>query len=137
MRRLKLNFVVLARRVAPSKPTFHRLHLHTIFDKYKLQVALFLFDVLNGTMLHLLKICLNVNSEIHGYFTRTANNLHINTVRTSTRKSTSIYSGLEIWNNIPLLIRNSGYLNQFKSALKLLLLNVYLFVTCHSTITTY
>jgi len=51
----------------------------------------------------------NVNSEIHGYFTRTADNLHITIVRTSTQKSTLIYSGPEIWNNIPLSIRNLRY----------------------------
>jgi len=61
-----LRSVVLARKVAPSKPNFHRLHRLTIFNEYKLQVALFMFNVLKGTMPHLLKIYFNVNSEIHG-----------------------------------------------------------------------
>jgi len=78
------------------------------------------FNVLNGTR-YASSFKDNVNSEIHGYLTRTANNSHINTVRTSTRKLTLIYSCPEIWNNMPLsIIRNLRSLNQFKSVLKLL-----------------
>ena len=85
-----------------------------------------MYNVLNGNMSHLLNICFQRNSQVHGYLTRTANNLHINTVRTSARKSTLIFSGPEIWNSIPLSIRALRTVKLFKSALKLLYLNAYL-----------
>ena len=60
---------------------------------------------------------LNKSCQIHNYNTRNNNNFHVKSVCSDKKMSVNI-TGVNLWNKLPINIRESKTLNVFKSKLK-------------------
>ena len=59
-----------------------------------------------------------LNKDIHSYATRNANRVHINKVRTTTRKQTLKHSGPMFWNSLDKYITEAATLFIFQARLR-------------------
>ena len=110
---------------AHSKPLFQRLYILNVYNIYKLQLAIFMFKIINNLIPHTASFNFKASSTIHKHFTRYRENLHISYCRTSCRVSTVNIQGPKLWN----YILNNHHelatlksLNVFKSKFKKLLI---------------
>ena len=107
------------------KTLFQRLYILNVYNIYKLQLAIFMFKIINNLVPHTASFNFKASSTIHKHFTRYRENLHISYCRTSCRVSTVNIQGPKLWN----YILNNHHelatlksLNVFKSKFKKLLI---------------
>ena len=112
-----------------TPPLFHKLNIMNIFDIYKLQIGLVIYESTNNIGPINSIINLPKADEIHQYNTRYANrgNLFINSVRTTRYglKSISV-EGAKLWATLPSYIKEKPSKLTFKSSLKKFLINTYI-----------
>ena len=108
-----------------SAPLFYELKLLDIFKEYRYLVGIFIYDLLNNNLPHKAS---NYFSHIdHTYETRNKKmcNLKLKTVRSELGKRSIAYSGVKIWNNIAIDLRNTSSRNTFCKIFKMTLLQEY------------
>ena len=98
-----------------SQPLFDRLNILTIFNIYKLQISCFVFSHINKLLPNPLSAFLKFNQEYHDHNTRHKHDLH----KDSLKYKFAIRSQApNIWNSIPLSIRQSLKQFNYKRLLK-------------------
>ena len=111
----------LYRRLLKLKPALaflRNLHLLTVYDLFKLQLAVFMYRHQNNLLPSLFRDYFITNASIHNYNTRSRFNIHHNSCNTNTKLHTVRFSGPKLWNSIDPSTRSINSLNSFKSAFK-------------------
>lgn len=109
---------------AHTSPLFKKLHILTILELNKLQVACFMFRVNKNMVPSFFANMFCVNSNIHSHYTRQSKNYHINSCRTTLLQKTLRISGAILWNSLDAHIRTVPSLSAFRNQYKALLLNL-------------
>ena len=116
-----LRIIVFSEKTAPSAPIFDNLRILKLNDIITYQITSFVFECVHNI----------APSYFHGYFT-SIERIHNIGARQSTRGDLfalcynttqygvrSIhYSGVRLWNSLPLEIRNSNSISSFRNKLK-------------------
>ena len=110
-----------------SSPLFTQLQILKLCDIYKLQMAITIHNLknniwqINNTNYQLS----NLNTR-HKYNTRISknSNYYINSIRTNLRKSSIMFAGPQVWQDVPNAIKNYPK-HTFKKAYKKFLLQSY------------
>jgi len=104
--------------LAHTAPSFSCLNILNIYKLYEFQCAIFMYmchkNVLPGSLL----MYFDVNSTVHNYETRSANNYRLPLIRTNAFQKSIFFKGPKIWNEIPNDIKSSLSLNVFKKNYK-------------------
>jgi hypothetical protein len=110
-----------------TDPLFASLKTLKVYDIYKLQLAVFMYQHHNNLLpSHLIdETFFNTAYPAHSYETRHANTQFIKPTNTVLASNTSASQGPLLWNNIPTLIKTSPSIVSFKSKLKLRLIQCY------------
>ena len=97
-----------------SKPLFSKLNILSLHLLYKFHVSCFVFSYFSPLVPASISSLLHLNREFHDYLTRSRLNLH----KFSRRYQFAICSQAPtIWNDIPLTLRNSLAVSNFKKKL--------------------
>lgn len=94
---------------------FNKLKILNIFNIYKYQVSCFVFLHMQKLLPSPLSSLFVLNSDCHQYLTRQKDNLHLHTHKYSFSLRVQ---GPQIWNAIPLSLRNSLTLSSYKHKLR-------------------
>lgn len=102
------------------KPIFKKLNIMPLPCVYIYRILLFVRTEMRSSTSFL------TNQQVHNHNTRQRNDLHVNYVNTSLCKSGVLYSGIELFNKLPVRIKSINSMKLFKKELKSLLLkNTY------------
>lgn len=107
--------------LSSSTPLFLKLKILPIHESISLETAIFMFKLCNNMLPDLFHNYFTLNSSIHDYNTRNANNIHPPLNRVSITQSSIFYKGTVLWNNLNIDIKSSKTLRQFKRLYKQLL----------------
>ena len=82
-------------------------------DIFVLEMAKFMYQYHNNTLPELFQNYFKRSSECHKYSTRSATNqkLFVPRVNTTHGQLSCLYTGVKIWNNLPLEIRSLSYVS--------------------------
>ena len=94
---------------------FNKFKILNIFNIYKYQVSCFVFLHMQELLLSPLSSLFVLNSDCHQYLTRQKDILHLHTHKYSFSLRVQ---GPQIWNDIPLSLRNSLTLSSHKHKLR-------------------
>ena len=94
---------------------FNKFKILNIFNIYKYQVSCFVFLHMQKLLPSPLSSLFVLNSDCHQYLTRQKDNLHLHTHKYSFSLRVQ---GPQIWNDIPLSLRNSLTLSSYKHKLR-------------------
>jgi hypothetical protein len=113
--------------LAHTDPLFTSLKTLKIYDIYKHQLAIFMYQHHNNMLPnHLIdETFFNTAYPVHNYETRHANTQYIKPTNTVLASNTSASQGPLLWNNIPTIIKTSPSLASFKAKLKKRLIECY------------
>ena len=95
-------------------------------DINTLQNAIFMFCLQNGQLPSYFPPLFNLNRHINSYPTWQTNNFHLRNPKTVLALKSIRHTGPDIWNSLPIEIRNLNTLYSFKKAVKTMLLCTYL-----------
>ena len=123
MQKRAIRIVSNSRWDAHTAPLFKKLHILTIFELNKLQIACFMYRINNNMLPSFFSNMFCVNSNVHYHYTRQSKNYHINSCRTTLLRKTLRISGAVLWNSLDINIRTVPSLSTFKKQYKALLLN--------------
>ena len=93
-------------------------------DFVSLETAIFMYKLNNNLLPCTFNDYFTVNSNIHNYNTRDAQNLHLPLNRTSCSQSSIVYNGPVLWNNLQTSVKHSKTVRQFKRLYKQYLIDV-------------
>ena len=100
---LQENVIRIICRMKPRdscKPMYSALGIMRFSDVNVYLVSKFMFHVCKGDVPEIFRAYFRFNSEIHNYFTRQCDYLHVPTVKSNLGKSNIRYRGVIIWNYI-------------------------------------
>ena len=123
-----LKIITFNKVIASSAPLFDALQILKLNDIFKLQVTSFVYECLNNLApIYFREYFVNIHS-VHNIGTRQSKKggrfaLRCNTTQYGLRSIH--YSGVRIWNSLPVEIRESPSLSVFKKKLKDLFLVSY------------
>ena len=100
---------------AHTYPLFNKFKILNIFNIYKYQVSCFVFLHMQKLLPSPLSSLFVLNSDCHQYLTRQKDNLHLHTHKYSFSLQVQ---GPQIWNDVPLSLRNSLTLSSYKHKLR-------------------
>ena len=100
-----------------TKPIFQKLNILPIFSLYKFQVSAFVFFHINKLLPSALSSLFQFNFECHSHQTRSRFNLHKQFLKCNFSLRSQAPA---VWNSLPLPLRESLYVSNFKLKLKLL-----------------
>ena len=102
-----------------SKPLFTKLSLLNFENLHKLEVAKFMYDVINNNLASTISNLFEKTKARHSYKTRqaTQNQFALPVIYTECRKKSIFFNGIKIWNEIPLEIRSMKSKTLFKKYL--------------------
>ena len=105
------------------KPIYKEMDILQVDDIYTLEVGKFMYKFINGLLPENFHEYFEYVSNVHQHNTRTAKNMGLYPIRSNTKfsKNTLKYKGVEVWNKIPLAIKNLPSIKPFCSQLKALL----------------
>jgi hypothetical protein len=103
---------------APSRPLFKQLRLLTVWNIYKLQLAVYMYKIKNNIIPFLDHHKFPIGSDIHNYNTRHKNDLRTPFCRTVLRQNTICFQGPKLWNTLPDEIKSAPSLEIFKKLFK-------------------
>ena len=105
------------------KPIYKEMDILQVDDIYTLEVGKFMYKFINGLLPENFHEYFKYVSNVHQHNTRTARNMCLYPIRSNTKfsKNTLKYKGVEVWNKIPLAIKNLPSIKLFCSQLKALL----------------
>ena len=104
---------------AHSEPLFKRLNWMTIMDRINYRRAVMVYKSLNGLAPSYMKDMYTLVNNVNTRSTRYCDNLRIYLAPKANLKlftNSFQYQSADIWNNLPLAIRDTATLNQFKGA---------------------
>ena len=96
----------------PTEPLFSKFKLLDVYAINKFQTGSFMYRCFDKSSIfpqHFRNYFI-LNKDIHSYETRNANRVHINKVRTTTRKQTLKHSGSLFWNSLDKYITEAATL---------------------------
>src|ERR1700733_8782104 len=108
---------------AKTAETFKKLNILTIFNLYKFQVFIFMYQSHNNSLPKIFNNYFTVNTNIHNHYTRSSQNLHLIQYRTNVRSFSIRMAGPRLWNSIDIATRECKTIHSFKKAVKLKLLD--------------
>ena len=111
-----------------SSPLFQRLNILTVFDIFRLQLGIFVYESTSNSGNSKNIITFTRASHIHNYETRyaTVGNFYINSVRTTRYGLKALQmEGTRLWANIPINIKEKRSKNSFKINYKNFLIKSY------------
>ena len=107
------------------KSLFKNLNTPTLFDIYKHQLGSFMFKVHRNILpINFCKL-FELNSNIHGHFTRHCSDYHLPSIKSEINRKSVIFTGTKFWNNLDQSLKNSSSVTSFNKKLKYHLLNNY------------
>ena len=111
--------ILFADNRTPSKPLFSKLNILTIYEITRIQQGEFMYRCINNLLPEDI-FDDYINPISHCYNTRFKANkkLYIHKINTNYGKFDIKYSAAKVWNDIPLVIRNSSSLSIFKKEFK-------------------
>ena len=98
-----------------TKPLFLKLNILPIYSIYKYQISCFVFSHINKLLPAPLSSLFQFNLEYHDYLTRSRSNLHKQFLKYHFAVR---FQAPSIWNNLPLLLRNSLTISNYRRKLK-------------------
>ena len=104
--------------LAHTSALFYNLNILNIFDLYKFQLAIFMYQYHKNVLPNVFKNYFTSNAVIHNYQTRSRFNLHIELSKTNIRYFSVRLAGPRLWNEIDLVTRASVSIHSFKRAYK-------------------
>ena len=109
----------------PSAPLMYELKLLDVFKEYRYLIGIFIYDLLNDNLPH--KASYYFSHIDHTYETRNKKrcNFKPKIIRTELGKRSVTYSGVKIWNNLSINIRNASSRKKFCKIFKMNLLEEY------------
>ena len=116
-----------------SDPLFTRFKTLKINDIHFLQTALFMFRYKTNLLPPSFTTMFRTNQNIHPYPTRRAADFHLHNPITTLAHKSIRHSGPDVWNSIPVEIRNCHSLYSFKRKVKQMLITQYLTWSDHCT----
>ena len=122
---IQKRFVRLAtssNRFEPSAPLFRELNLLSIFDVNVYQISIFMFKCMkqHSSLPNVFHDFFVLNSSVHSYPTRRAQNIHRPLSRTTLGQFNIRFRGPSIWNSSPSSVKTgpSLSLSVFKNRMK-------------------
>ena len=103
---------------------FKELNILKLDGIVQLNTLLLMYKINHNNVLPNLQMFMCVN-EVHGYNTRSANNVFLTSCRTNYRLFSLKYIGAKLWNQLPESLKGSISKNLFKQKLKRLLMQHY------------
>ena len=119
-----IRIVTNSSYLSHSLPLFLKMQILPIPELISLETAIFMYKLNSNLLPCIFNDNFTVNSNIHNYNTRNAQNLHLPLNRTSCSQSSIFYNGPVLWNNIQTPIKNSKTVRQFKRLYKQYLIDV-------------
>ena len=118
--------------LAHTDPLFSTLKTLKIYDIYKLQLAVFMYQYHNNILPTDLidDTFFNTAYHTHNYETRNANTTFIKSTKTVLARNTSASQGPLLWNNIHPLMQKTSSLASFKANLKKRFIESYNTLDC-------
>ena len=109
-----LRIILKCNRYTSINSMLDRVNMFSVKQILTLNTLIFIFKILHGLLPeHLLDHCTFVN-EIHDHFTRTNNNLYVQTVRTNYAQNDIFHKGLIMYNSLPREMTNCNSISKFK-----------------------
>ena len=102
------------------KPVYNELEILQVDDIYRLEVGKFMFKFYNDLLPENFKEYFKFVSGIHHYNTRMSSNMCMYPIKLNTKfsKNSLKCKGVEVWNDIPLHIKNLNSIKSFCNELK-------------------
>jgi len=102
----------------PSAPLFLELKLLDIYKQYRYMICVFMHDLINNNLPHRFTDYFSFIN--HPYETRTKSKCNINVTKfqTNVGKQSISYSGPDLWNQLPISLRQNKKRKSFCNALK-------------------
>ena len=109
-----------------SDPLFARFKSLKINDIHFLQIALFMFRYNTDLLPMSFNNMFRTNQNVHSYSTRRATDIHLHNPLTALAHKSIRHSGPDVWNSLPVEIRNRHSFYSFKHSIKQMLITQYL-----------
>ena len=109
-----------------SDPLFARFKSLKINDIHFLQIALFMFRYNTDLLPMSFNNMFRTNQNVHSYSTRRATDIHLHNPLTALAHKSIRHSGPDVWNSLPVEIRNRYSFYSFKHSIKQMLITQYL-----------
>ena len=116
---LTITFIIsCAPFKAHTEPLMFARRILSVTDINLYMSGIFMYQCLYCSIPRLSDDFFQRNNDVHGHNTRQANDLHVPYARLDIRKFCFKVHGANIWNNTPILIRQSPYLDILKQRLR-------------------
>ena len=109
---------------AHSKPLFQKLNFLNIYQLNQYCITLMVFKHKHNKLPQNLATMLKCKISVHNYNTRNPDNYYIEKCTSTSSSFTFKHTGPIIWNSLPAVIRNTAFLNSFKSKMKKYLIKI-------------
>ena len=103
---------------AHTEPLMFARRILSVNDINDYMTGIFMYQCINGNIPEVFDNFFQRNNSVHGHNTRQANDLHVPYARLDIRKSCLKVHGANLWNNIPVLVKQSPSLDIFKQRLR-------------------
>jgi len=108
-----------------TSPVFKMLNILKLQDINKFQIAVFMYKYHHNLLPLIFDDFFCLNADIHTYYTRHSNALHMPAVRTTLRQRSIVFVGPLIWNQINTNFYSLPSVASFKFHYKRLLMSAY------------
>jgi len=108
-----------------TSPVFKMLNILKLQDINKFQIAVFMYKYHHNLLPLIFDDFFCLNADIHTYYTRHSNALHMPAVRTTLRQRSIVFVGPLIWNQININFYSLPSVASFKFHYKRLLMSAY------------
>jgi len=108
-----IKFIYNLKKYDHIQDCYNDLNWLKLNKRREYRLGCFIFKIINNKSPNYLYSLFNETSSIHSHNTR--KRFFIPSIKTNNGKKSFIYYGPYIWNNIPIEIRNSNNLNNFKN----------------------
>ena len=108
---------------AHTEPLFFANRILNVTDINDYTIGTFMYEYIDGNVTDIFNNYFQRNRDIHGLNIRNADDLHVPYSRLDVRKFSIKIAGPNLWNSIPLYIKNSTSTNLFKRNMRAYLLD--------------
>ena len=118
-----LRIIQSASYKAHTTPIFLKLKILQLYKIYIYSVTMFMFKFFKGLLPNIFNQMFTRNENLHNYFTRQSNKLHVPVSKLSAVYRTMKYKGVSFWNVMSTKINNNCKINTYKHNLKTYLIS--------------
>ena len=118
-----LRIIQSASYKAHTTPIFLKLKILQLYKIYIYSVTMFMFKFFKGSLPNIFNQMFTRNEDLHNYFTRQSNKLHVPVSKLSAVYRTMKYKGVSFWNVMSTKINNNCKINTYKHNLKTYLIS--------------